>query len=253
MNSKSSKTHSVQYNSPGSIPIKLQVFLTPTSPNHSPTTTPIQLQKFIEDQYRTVLQEELKINRNPTLPDSRIHVALYFLRGNIKGLSVFDRLMMQHLGPRVNLVPVLAKADGMTRVECGEVKRVVLDDIEMSGIKIFKFDEGVGGEEEGHRDGDGEEVEYVRYLQSCLPFAVIGANNIEEREDGGEGKKKLVRRNKFGDIDIEDERICDFKLLKNILFGSHLQEFKDITIHNLYEQFRAQELSKQATTTTITE
>ncbi|RLV91716.1 U3 small nucleolar RNA-associated protein 13 [Spathaspora sp. JA1] len=231
-----------EYSPEGSIPIKLRVFLTHNCGfGLQRDSNPSEIKQFIEEQYRKVLEEEVKVNRNPNLEDTRIHIALYFIRATIKGLSEFEVCMMKAIGARVNLIPVIAKADGLTTKELNIVKEVVIRDIKKHNITIFNFLDGEDIDKTLHHDNPGSdfeisEYEYLSQLQRSMPFAIIGSNTV--------GSGELIRTNKVGTIDIEDETICDFKLIKNILFGSHLQEFKDITVQKLYEQFRIEELSK---------
>ncbi|EGW31041.1 uncharacterized protein SPAPADRAFT_68254 [Spathaspora passalidarum NRRL Y-27907] len=225
-----------EYSPEGCIPIKLRVFLTHNCGfSLKRNNTPDEIKEFIEKQYRTVLDEELKVNRNPNIDDTRIHVALYFIHAAIKGLSTFDICMMKTIGERVNLIPVIAKSDGLTFSELYKVKEVVIKDITEHKIKIFNFLEG-DDEAKIIPELESTEYEYLSKLQKSIPFAIIGSNTV--------GTGKLTRTNKAGTINIEDETLCDFKLVKNILFGSHLQELKDITVQKLYEQFRIEELSK---------
>lgn len=55
----------------------------------------------------------------------------------------------------------------------------------------------------------------------------------------------------MGIISIDDDKISDLKVLKNVLFGSHLQEFKDTTQNLLYENYCSEKLSSVANTEEI--
>ena len=97
------------------------------------------------------------------------------------------------------------------------------------------------------RDGDIEEYmtlsakeyNYLSELNKSIPFAIIGSNSIV-----GDPQNEIVRNTKWGSIQIEDKNICDFKILKNIIFETHLQEFKDVTVEKIYEKFRVEQLIK---------
>lgn len=44
-----------------------------------------QIMEFLENQFSMVLEEEIRINRNPKYEDNRVHVALYFVRATSRG------------------------------------------------------------------------------------------------------------------------------------------------------------------------
>ena len=48
-------------------------------------------------------------------------------------------------------------------------------------------------------------------------------------------KMRLLEILNEGSIQIEDKNICDFKILKNIIFETHLQNLKDVTVEKIYE------------------
>lgn len=41
--------------------------------------------KYLENQFSKILEEEIRIKRNPKYVDTRVHVALYFIRATGKG------------------------------------------------------------------------------------------------------------------------------------------------------------------------
>ena len=184
----------------------------------------------------------MKINRNPNIQDFRIHLTLYFVQPNIKGLSKFDILMMSKICHRVNLLPIIAKRDGLTNHELSICKKNILKDIMVNNIKIYNF----LSNDENNDDGAGEdfmtlssrEYNYLNELDRVVPFSIVGSNTV------GENTGAITRVTKWGSINIDDENICDFKLLKSIIFETHLQEFKDVTVEKLYESFRIEQLLK---------
>ncbi|KGQ85213.1 hypothetical protein MEO_04140 [Candida albicans P94015] len=259
-NSSNNNEFSIETNSfeccPRSIPIKLKISVTNNfgfnvhNDSHGDT-----LLSFIENKHRAILHEELKISRNPNLQDNRLHLGLYFINANVKGLSKFDISMMTKICHRINLLPIIAKRDGLTDIELIQCKHAINRDISENKIQIFNFlsksndDAGADADADHHykRDGDIEEYmtlsakeyNYLSELNKSIPFAIIGSNSIV-----GDPQNEIVRNTKWGSIQIEDKNICDFKILKNIIFETHLQEFKDVTVEKIYEKFRVEQLIK---------
>jgi cell division control protein 11 len=81
---------------------------------------------YIEEVYNAVFEEEQRIHRNPKFEEHRVHALLYFIEPTALGLKKFDIEFMQKLAPRVNIIPVIAKADGLTQEEKKTFKSKVL-------------------------------------------------------------------------------------------------------------------------------
>jgi len=162
----------------------------------------------------------LRINRNPLKKDRRIHLAIYFIRPTGRGLSELDVLVLQSISARVNVIPIISKCDSLTENELLLNKKLIMENIKFHNINIFSF----------------EDDEEFQSLQDRLPFSIISSNVVQNGNH--------IRNYPWGLLVIEESN-CDFNLLKNILFGSHLQEFKDQTINVKYENYRWELLSNQ--------
>lgn len=162
----------------------------------------------------------MRINRNPLKKDRRIHLAIYFIRPTGRGLSELDVLVLQSISARVNVIPVLSKCDSLTEHEVLLNKKLIMENIKFHNVNIFSF----------------EDDEEFQSLQNRLPFSIISSNVVQNGNH--------IRNYPWGLLVIEESN-CDFNLLKNILFGSHLQEFKDQTINVKYENYRWELLSNQ--------
>ena len=99
---------------------------------------------YIDNQFESYLQEELKITRNlvriqvffcftfvqcrllfifqSLYHDSRIHVCLYFITPNGHGLKSIDLVCMKKLDSKVNIIPIIAKADTINKQEMAKFK-----------------------------------------------------------------------------------------------------------------------------------
>jgi cell division control protein 11 len=97
---------------------------------------------YIERQYDDTLAEESRIKRNPRFRDNRVHVLLYFIPPTghayvpralssvccaygIDRLREMDIELMRRLSPRVNVIPVIGKADSLTPSELRGFKKRV--------------------------------------------------------------------------------------------------------------------------------
>lgn len=75
-------------------------------------------------------------------------------------------------------------------------------------------------------------------MQSIIPFAVVGSENSMTLN----GKTVRARQNRWGTINIEDERHCEFVYLRDFLTRTHLQDLIETTSQIHYESFRAKQL-----------
>ncbi|OBA23815.1 Septin [Metschnikowia bicuspidata var. bicuspidata NRRL YB-4993] len=195
---------------------------------------------FIRHQYDEVLLEESRVKRNPRFKDGRIHVLLYMVRATGHGLSPIDVQFLQHVSGLVNVIPVICKADALTPAELRLNKRLVLEDLARHNIHYYKFNEY-----EYEQDYmDDEIVEYNKYLNLLVPFAVIGANSLEALADDDDPVKLRVLNPAYAvPINVELPEFNDFTILKNVLLITHLNEFKEITHDVIYENYRTEALS----------
>lgn len=191
------------------------------------------IRKHIEEQYDEVLAEESRIKRNPKFYDNRIHALLYFIAPTGHSLREIDIELMTRLGTRVNIIPVVAKADSLTPDELATFKKRVLEDISYHDIHIYDFP--FDPEED-----DEETIQENTELRALLPFAVIGA----EDEYTVNGRKVRGRKYPWGVVEVDNVKHCDFTYLRNALLGSHLSDLKEVTHDVLYENWRTEKLSR---------
>jgi len=191
---------------------------------------------FIESRYREYLEEETRIKRNPKFEDNRVDVLLYFIEPTGKGLTRFDRQAIKALAKRVNVIPVLAKGDSYSPDELVLMKQLVMEDIRREGIQIYDFT--IESEDEDDEEAQFEEEDSGsenEKLRKMLPFCVIGADP--------EFFPKRGRSYPWGFADADNEQFSNLIALKNVLFGTHLQDIKEKTQNVLYENFRTEILS----------
>lgn len=194
-----------------------------------------EITSYLEQQFDIVLAEETRIRRNPRFEDTRVHVALYFIEPNGHGLNELDIELMKRVSRYTNVLPIISKADTLTKDELKSFRMNILNDIERFNVPVYKF-------EIDPDDDDLEAIEENQALAQLQPFAVV-CSDIKNN------KGNYIREYPWGTVEIDNDKISDLLLLKNVLFGSHLQEFKDTTQNLLYENYRAEKLSSVTSVT----
>ena len=138
---------------------------------------------------------------------------------------------MKQLHDKVNIIPVLAKADTMTPEEITAFKQTIMNQIAGAKIKIYEFPEVSDGEENDKKEN--------RRMKERVPFAVVGSNMIIDVD----GKKARGRKYPWGAVNIENLEHCDFVPLRNMLIRTHLMDLKDVTNFIHYENYRCRKLA----------
>ncbi|KAI0132206.1 septin [Xylariales sp. AK1849] len=185
----------------------------------------------IEQRYDAYLDAENKVNRM-NIVDNRIHACVFFIQPTGHSLKPLDIEVMRRLHTKVNLIPVIAKSDTLTDEEIASFKARILSDIKHHGIQIF----------EGPRYelDDEETIAENNEIMSKVPFAVVGATNEITNADG---RKVRGRRYPWGVIEVDNEEHCDFVKLRQMLIRTHMEELKEHTNNNLYENYRTDKLT----------
>ncbi|KAH7128603.1 septin-7 [Dendryphion nanum] len=187
--------------------------------------------KNIEQRFDAYLDAENKVNRM-NIVDNRIHAVVYFIQPTGHSLKPLDVEVMRKLHTKVNLIPVIAKADTLTDEEINVFKQRILADINHHRIQIF----------EGPRYelDDEETIAENNEIMSKVPFAVVGANAEVQTSDG---RKVRGRRYPWGVIEVDNEEHCDFVKLRQMLIRTHMEELKENTNNFLYENYRSDKLT----------
>lgn len=79
---------------------------------------------FIESKYEEFLTAESRVHRK-AMSDGRVHCCLYFIAPTGHGLKPLDIEFMTRLCDKVNIIPVIAKADTLTPEEVTLFKKQV--------------------------------------------------------------------------------------------------------------------------------
>lgn len=189
---------------------------------------------YIDAQYEAYLQEELKIKRSiGSYHDSRVHVCLYFITPNGHGLKSIDLVCMKKLDTKVNIIPIIAKADTINKAELTKFKTKIMSELVNNGVQIYQFptyDETV--------------AEMNKQMNGHLPFAVVGSNDFVKVGN------KMVRARQYpwGVVQVDNENHCDFTKLREMLIRTNMEDLRDTTHNRHYEVYRKDRLREMGFT-----
>ncbi|XP_030316289.1 septin-5 isoform X5 [Calypte anna] len=183
---------------------------------------------YIDQQFEQYFRDESGLNRK-NIQDNRVHCCLYFISPFGHGLRPVDVEFMKALHEKVNIVPLIAKADCLIPSEIRKLKERIREEIDKFGIKVYQFPECDSDEDEEFKQQD-------RELKESAPFAVIGSNTVVEAK----GQRVRGRLYPWGIVEVENQAHCDFVKLRNMLIRTHMHDLKDVTCDVHYENYRAQ-------------
>lgn len=152
---------------------------------------------------------------------------------SVNSLRELDIELMKRLAPRVNVIPVIGRADSLTPAELAESKKLVMEDIEHYRIPVYNFPYDI-------EEDDEDTVEENAELRGLMPFAIVGSEEIVEIG----GRTVRARQYPWGVVEVDNPRHSDFLAIRSALLHSHLADLKEITHDFLYENYRTEKLSK---------
>ncbi|KAJ7220226.1 Septin [Mycena pura] len=196
--------------------------------NNSASWDPIL--QTIEQRFEAYLAQEHSVRRSKIV-DTRVHACIYFIQPTGHSLKQIDIEFMRRLHDKVNLIPVIAKADTMTEDEIADAKALITSDLAFHGIRIFQppiYD-----------DDDAESIAEAEALARAAPFAVVGAARAVRTPDG---RAVRGRAYPWGVVEVDNPAHCDFGLLRAMLVRTHMEALRARTADVLYETWRTQRL-----------
>ncbi|KAK4058214.1 Septin spn4 [Microbotryomycetes sp. JL221] len=231
--------------------VKLTVIDTPgfgDYVNNRESWTPVV--DFIDDQHESFMRQEQQPQRVSKL-DMRVHACLYFIRPTGHTLKPLDIEIMKRLGTRVNLIPIIAKADTLTPHDLAQFKQrvrsqhvIYLENLNADNDVVdnlnFKIREVIAAQ--GIRiytppieTDDETQAEQARSLTAAMPFSIIGSTTEVHTPDGRtvKGREYL-----WGVAEVENEEHCDFKKLRSLLIRTHMLDLVHTTEETHYENYR---------------
>lgn len=94
--------------------------------------------EFLDDQHESYMLQEQQPRRNDKI-DLRVHACLYFIRPTGHTLKPLDIEVMKRLCSRVNLIPVIAKADTLSPADLAKFKQRVRIKLSIQYAKTVSF------------------------------------------------------------------------------------------------------------------
>lgn len=185
---------------------------------------------YIDAQFESYLQEELKIKRSlHTYHDNRIHVCLYFICPTGHGLKSIDLVCMKKLDTKVNIIPIIAKADTISKTELQKFKTKIVEELAINGVQIYQF------------PTDDESVTEINTnMNSHIPFAVVGSTEFVRIGN----KMMRSRQYPWGTVQVENESHCDFVKLREMLIRTNMEDMREKTHGRHYELYRKKRLEQ---------
>lgn len=188
---------------------------------------------FIDDQHDSFMRQEQQPFRG-TKYDLRVHAVIYFIRPTGHGLKPIDIETMKRLSTRANLIPVIAKSDTLTADEIAQFKDRIRQVIEYHQIRIFTppLEES---EEDAQNEHEQISFQHARRLIEAMPFHIVGS---ERSYQNSTGKMVVARKYPWGLVEVENEKHCDFVLLRTLLLRTYLADLLETTNDIHYETYR---------------
>ncbi|CAH8479785.1 unnamed protein product [Heterobilharzia americana] len=192
------------------------------------------IEDYIDSTFEQYFKDECGLNRK-NIHDHRVHCCLYFISPYGHGLRQIDVEFMRRLQHKVNIVPVIAKADALTANELRAFKERIMADFDRYKIDIYRLPECDSDEEDEIKRLDKE-------IKAVLPFAIVGSNCVIDL-DGS--RRARGRQYPWGSVEVENSRHCDFTKLRIFLLKTHMQDLKDMTLDIHYENYRAKYITER--------
>ncbi|KAF9156365.1 Septin-6 [Linnemannia schmuckeri] len=193
--------------------------------NREHNVTPIM--EYIDKQFEEYMTAERHPGFRKAIPDTRIHAVLYFIAPNGHGLKELDARALQTLAKKVNVIPIIAKADTMTAEEKVSFKHILLRDLQEHGIKTFPSDYP-------------DEVDGAEELLQHIPFSVIGSDTIARIGN----RDVRCRTYRWGVVEVENAEHSDFVYLRELLMSTCLHDLVETTHNVHYHRHRGDALRK---------
>ncbi|KAI5961186.1 CDC12 [Candida pseudojiufengensis] len=207
--------------------LNLNVIDTPGFGNNVDNTDSYQpIIEFLDERYSNYLDQINQPIRHD-VKDLRVNACLYFIRPSGHSLKPLDIEIMKKLSTRVNLIPVIAKADTLSRNEMDIFKTRIREIIEAQDISIYTPPLELD---------DPASAEHAKQLIESMPFAVIGS---EEEVEVAPGKYVRGRKYPWGIVEVENDEHCDFKKLRSLLLRTNMLDLILSTNEIHFETFRS--------------
>lgn len=183
---------------------------------------------YIEKQHDAFLAAEKAPRIRDVIPDTRVHCLLYFLPPTgLKRVNDLDIEFLQRICTKVNVIPVIGKADALCPDEVRHYKSAILRDFERFDIRMYPTFHA-------------EDRENISELVQHIPFTVIGSDKLINVG----GKMVRGRTYRWGSVEVENPQHCDFLHLRELLINNNMQDLIDTTHSIHYAAYRGAKIGK---------
>lgn len=177
---------------------------------------------YIDAQYAHYYRWESSHNRK-VIKDTMVHCLFFFISPYGSGLTKFDLQFLEAVHTRVNIIPIIGKAEVLTPSERLLFKKRIRDSLKNNNINVYQL---------GRLDmEDPDDLKKVyKDIQDAMPFAItsmsLNHDNTPKPLDLG-----------WAQIDPYNLEHSDFLLLKTML-NMQIPDLCDITHDVFYEEYR---------------
>eukprot|EP00160_Parvularia_atlantis_P012042 Unigene2391_Nuclearia_a/m.7375 Unigene2391_Nuclearia_a/g.7375 ORF Unigene2391_Nuclearia_a/g.7375 Unigene2391_Nuclearia_a/m.7375 type:complete len:438 (-) Unigene2391_Nuclearia_a:100-1413(-) len=185
---------------------------------------------YVNNQLQNTLADEERTSFRTSAQDTLVHVCFYFISPTGHSLTELDVLAMRSLADKVNLIPVIGKADTLTREELHAFRARLMQQIKAAGIAIYP---------QAHTFvPETNPAEYEKYM----PFAVVGSSTVIKTSDG---RTVRARQYRWGVVEVENPEHSDFTRLRELVIRQNLNDLVEVSHAVHYEKYRAERLQSQ--------
>ncbi|KAJ1654792.1 Septin-6 [Dispira simplex] len=180
-----------------------------------------QIEAYLDERHRHYMLQEHAVHRPNLIPDSRIHLVVYFLSSTKGLLNTFDQMALQALSRKANVIPVIPKADHYTPEEREELKQSLRREFGLYDLSLYPRPLI-------------EDCEGAVELASQGPFAVVSSNASYDVD----GQLVFGRRYPWGLVMVENPQHSDMSHLRRLVMEICLDDLITSTHYRFYADFR---------------
>eukprot|EP00041_Stephanoeca_diplocostata_P024641 m.630487 g.630487 ORF g.630487 m.630487 type:complete len:386 (+) comp22567_c1_seq6:388-1545(+) len=185
--------------------------------------------KYVDARFQDFLEQERRGAADEAYgDDSRIHVCILML--NPTGTSAMrplDVKLLQALHQRVNVIPVIAKADSLVAADRDRFKQSVRQQLKKLGISTYM--------------PPVDSPSHASYA-AAFPLAVVASRSTVQ---GPNGVAVRARQYPWGNVDVENPAFSDLSILRDVVLCDNTYNLMGTTHSVHYERFRAAHLRRQ--------
>lgn len=191
--------------------------------------THFPLVDYIDQQFADYHKRELGFDRR-NIKDKMVHCLLFFINSNGFGLDEFDIEFLKSVNGKVNIIPIIARAEGLTPSEKASFKRRLKEDLEKNEIRVYQLPDPDPDESDDMK-------RCIKEIQDTMPFAI---SSMTLTSEGSVTETQLD----WATRDPYNRDQSDFLLLK-LMLHRQMKDLRDDTHEIFYEQYRIKKMNEK--------